>query len=41
MLIKPVIFAGDMNVCHKEIDIYRSEGKDNCPSFTPEERNNF
>ena len=32
---KPVIVTGDLNVAHKEIDIYDTKGKEKIPGFTP------
>lgn len=40
-LTKPVILTGDLNVAHKEIDIYDPQGKEKGPGFTPEERSSF
>jgi len=38
---KPVIFCGDLNVVHKEIDIANPKNNINSPGFTKEERNEF
>ena len=38
---KPVILCGDLNVAHKDIDIFDPKGKDKYAGFTPEERRNF
>ncbi len=38
---KPVIFCGDLNVAHKEIDLARPESNHKSPGFTPEERRGF
>lgn len=38
---KPVIFCGDLNVCHQEIDIANPESNKRSPGFTIEERNKF
>ncbi len=38
---KPVIFCGDLNVAHKEIDIARPKDNRKNAGFTDEERNNF
>lgn len=38
-LIKPVIYAGDLNVAHKEIDIKNPKVNVNNAGFTVEERN--
>ena len=38
---KPVIFCGDLNVAHQEIDIARPRENRMTPGFTPEERNSF
>jgi len=32
---KPVILTGDLNVAHKDIDIYDPKGKDKIAGFTP------
>ena len=39
--IKPVIYTGDLNVAHKEIDIKNPESNHHNPGFTDEERNKF
>ena len=39
--IKPVIFCGDMNVAHREIDLARPKGNVGNAGFTPEERAAF
>ena len=36
--VKPVIFCGDLNVAHKEIDIKNPKSNVNNAGFTPEER---
>lgn len=38
---KPVIFCGDLNVAHKEIDLARPKGNINNAGFTPQERASF
>lgn len=38
---KPVIVAGDLNVCHQEIDIYDPKGKHKSPGYSPQERASF
>ncbi len=38
---KPVIFCGDLNVAHKEIDIANPKANVKNPGFTPEERASF
>lgn len=38
---KPVIFCGDLNVAHKEIDIARPKDNVKNAGFTPEERASF
>lgn len=38
---KPFVLTGDLNVAHKEIDIYDPKGKEKVPGFTPEERDSF
>jgi exodeoxyribonuclease-3 len=38
---KPVIFCGDLNVAHKEIDLANPKGNVNNAGFTPEEREGF
>jgi exodeoxyribonuclease III len=38
---KTVIICGDLNVCHKEIDIARPKGNEKTAGFTIEERNSF
>lgn len=38
---KPVIFCGDLNVCHKEIDIANPKTNLRSAGFTIEERNKF
>lgn len=35
---KPVVFCGDLNVAHKEIDIKNPKSNQNNAGFTPEER---
>ncbi|MDR3259868.1 MAG: exodeoxyribonuclease III [Fusobacteriaceae bacterium] len=37
--IKPVIFCGDLNVAHKEIDLKNPKSNKKNPGFTDEERN--
>lgn len=39
--IKPVIYTGDLNVAHKEIDIKNPKGNERNPGFTIEERSAF
>jgi exodeoxyribonuclease III len=38
---KPVIFCGDLNVAHKEIDIKNAKANEHNPGFTIEERTGF
>jgi len=38
---KPVLFCGDLNVAHKEIDIARPKDNVKNAGFTPEERESF
>ena len=38
---KPVIFCGDLNVSHKEIDLARPGGNKMSPGFSDEERESF
>jgi len=38
---KPIIFCGDLNVAHKEIDIARPKDNRGNPGFTDEERHGF
>lgn len=38
---KPVIFCGDLNVAHTEIDLARPKGNEKNHGFTPEEREGF
>lgn len=38
---KPVIFCGDLNVAHQEIDLARPKTNRNSPGFSDEERNSF
>lgn len=38
---KPVIFCGDLNVCHQEIDIANPKSNIRNPGFTIEEREKF
>lgn len=38
---KPVVFCGDLNVAHKEIDIAHPEANRHNPGFTDEERRDF
>jgi exodeoxyribonuclease III len=38
---KNVILCGDLNVAHKEIDIFSAKGHAKSPGFTIEERNSF
>jgi exodeoxyribonuclease-3 len=38
---KGVIWLGDLNVVHQEIDIYSLKGKEKSAGCTPEERNSF
>ncbi len=38
---KPVIFCGDLNVAHQEIDLARPKANVANPGFTPEERAGF
>ena len=38
---KPVIFCGDMNVAHKEIDLANPKANTHTHGFTPEERAGF
>lgn len=39
--VKPVIFCGDMNVAHMEIDLANPKGNEKNHGFTPEERKGF
>jgi exodeoxyribonuclease-3 len=39
--LKPVIWLGDMNVVHEEIDIWKLKGKEKCACCTPQERSSF
>ncbi len=39
--VKPVIFCGDLNVAHQEIDLARPKANTKNPGFTPEERATF
>jgi exodeoxyribonuclease-3 len=38
---KPVIFTGDLNCAHEEIDIYNPDGNHKSAGFTDEERTSF
>lgn len=38
---KPVIFCGDLNVAHKEIDLANPKSNEQNAGFTPEERKSF
>ncbi len=38
---KPVIFCGDLNVAHKEIDLANPDSNRGCHGFTDEERSGF
>jgi len=38
---KPVIFCGDFNVAHKEIDLTNPQANQNTHGFTPQEREGF
>jgi len=38
---KNVVWCGDLNVAHKDIDIYKTKGMHRCAGFTPQERKNF
>jgi len=38
---KPIIFGGDLNVAHKEIDLKNPKSNERNPGFTIEERTNF
>jgi len=38
---KPVIFCGDLNVAHQEIDLARPKGNHKNPGFSPQERQSF
>ena len=38
---KPVIFCGDLNVAHKEIDLKNPKTNHRNPGFTDEERSSF
>ena len=40
-LNKPILYFGDMNVAHENIDVHNHKNRDNHCSFTPEERGNF
>lgn len=39
--IKPVIYCGDLNVAHKEIDLKNPKDNEKNPGFTKEEREKF
>jgi exodeoxyribonuclease-3 len=39
--IKPVVYCGDLNVAHQDIDIYSIKGHSKSPGFTDQERNEF
>lgn len=39
--LKPIIYAGDLNVAHKEIDIKNPKGNERNAGYTIEERNAF
>ena len=39
--VKPVIFCGDLNVAHEEIDLARPEENRGCAGFSDEERAGF
>lgn len=39
--IKPVIYCGDLNVAHEEIDLKNPSSNHHNPGFTDEERNKF
>ncbi len=39
--VKPVIYCGDLNVAHKEIDLKNPKTNRNNPGFTDEERQKF
>jgi len=39
--IKPVIWCGDLNVVHQDIDVYDARGKESMPGCFPEERHSF
>ena len=38
---KPVIYVGDLNVAHREIDIHNPKGNEKSAGFTPQERASF
>lgn len=38
---KPIIYAGDLNVAHKEIDIKNPKANEGNPGYTPQERDAF
>jgi exodeoxyribonuclease-3 len=38
---KPLILGGDLNVAHKENDVYDTKGKKKVPGYTPQERASF
>ena len=38
---KPVVFCGDLNVAHQEIDIARAQANRRSPGFSDEERESF
>lgn len=38
---KPVIFCGDLNVAHQEIDLARPKSNHKNPGFSPQERESF
>lgn len=39
--VKPIIYAGDLNVAHQEIDLKNPKGNERNPGFTIEERTAF
>ena len=39
--MKNVIICGDLNVAHKNIDVYDPEGKEDKPGFIQKEREEF
>jgi exodeoxyribonuclease-3 len=38
---KNVVWCGDLNVAHKDIDIYKTKGMERLAGFTPQERKSF
>ena len=38
---KNVVWVGDLNVAHEEIDLWEPKGRQKCSGFTPQERKSF